>query len=161
MTTRRLWAAWLVLSTSAIGVGCDEADKSAQGAAATLEDHCAELVTKVKEQCGEDSPAYKAQKRLYLDSAPAGEPQGDADAQMRVRRLLACKAGLASANEKLDYSEPPSFVVGDDPEMKQFAEEAKHNYEARKAAYEKMTPEERKKDEAAQLEQRCQLWVLG
>lgn len=159
MRTRRLTIAWIALST--LAVGCDEPEKGAQEPALTLEDHCAELVTKVKEQCGEDSPAYKAQKRLYLDNAPAGEPESDADAQMRVRRLLACKAGLASANEKLDYSEPPSFFVGSDPEMQQYAEQAKQHYEARKAAYEKMTPEERKKDEAAQIEQRCQLWVLG
>jgi hypothetical protein len=56
----------------------------------------------------------------------------------------------------------PNFTVGtDDPEMKAHAQEAKKHWEARKRAYEKMSPEDKKKDEAAQLKQRCMLWQLG
>ncbi len=154
-----LW--FFAVTTATITAGCEERPPDPRAAAAALSDHCEEFVAKIREQCGEDSPAFKKQKQVLLDSAPTGEPENDADAQMRLRRLLTCKAGLQAANEKLDYSQAPDFAVGHDAEMQEHARQAKKHWETRKAAYEKMSPEEKKRDEAAQREQRCHLWVLG
>lgn len=152
---------WVALLMGA-ALGCDEQAAPAAAAAEPLTDVCPELVAKVKEQCGEDSPAYKKHKQLYVDQAPTGEPTSDADAQMRVRRMQACKAGLAVANERVDYSVVPDFSVGNgDAELQQQAADAKKHWETRKAAYEKMSAEDKAKDEAAQVQQRCMLWVLG
>jgi hypothetical protein len=65
------------------------------------------------------------------------------------------------AKEKVDYSVEPDFSVGSDVELQAQAAEAKKHWQDRKAAYDKMSPEEKKKDEAAQVQQRCMLWVLG
>jgi hypothetical protein len=141
-------------------LACDEEPKPA-AVVTPVKDVCPDLVAKVKAQCGEDSPAYKKHKQLYIDKAPTGEPQSDADAQMRVRRLRACQSGLAVADEKLDYSVEPDFSVGNDTELQAQAAAAKKHWQTRKAAYEKMSSDEKAKDEAAQVQQRCMLWVLG
>lgn len=149
-----------ILLTSVLlagALGCDETPDPSK-----MKDVCPELVEKVKAQCGADSAAYKKHKELYIDAAPTGAPTSDADRMMRARRLMACQAGLSIANEKLDYSQAPNFTVNSsDAELQGHAEQAKKHWEERKRAYEKMSPEEKKKDEAAQLEQRCTLWQLG
>jgi hypothetical protein len=152
MANRSWWYGVLLLAAS--GPGCD--DKKTPTV-----DRCPELVAMVKTQCGEDSDAFKKHKQIYLDNAPVGEATSEADAQMRERRLRSCEAGIRQASEALDYSVMPDFSVGNDAELKSQAEQAKKYWLERKAAYEKMSPEDQKKDEALQLDQRCRLWVFG